>query len=105
MPPLKPGHVSPTPEEAAAIQAAIASDPDTREIIGSLVPITEADPELLAAYRAGKLTLPLHVREDWLSKHLTTPLNVDDIQAHLGASCSGWQTRANVAVREVVGSW
>ena len=29
VPPLKPGHTSPTPEEAAAIDAAIADDPDT----------------------------------------------------------------------------
>ncbi len=29
MPKLKPDHVSPTPEESAAIRAAVAEDPDT----------------------------------------------------------------------------
>ena len=29
MPKLKPGHISPTDEEEAAIQAGIAADPDT----------------------------------------------------------------------------
>ena len=37
MPPLKPAHISPTPEETASIDAAIANDPDTREVTGPLV--------------------------------------------------------------------
>jgi hypothetical protein len=32
MPKLKPGHLSPTDEEDAAINAAIADDPDTMEL-------------------------------------------------------------------------
>ena len=32
MPPLKPNHISPTPEEDAAIRAAVASDPGTKEL-------------------------------------------------------------------------
>ena len=32
MPKLKPGHISPTDEEDAAIKAAVASDPDAYEL-------------------------------------------------------------------------
>ena len=62
MPPLRPGHVSPTLEEDAAINEAIASDPDAIEITGPLVPMTEADPELVDLWRAGRLTLPPDAR-------------------------------------------
>ena len=58
MPPLKPGAARPTPEEDAAINAAIASDPDafelTDEELAGLRPMAEADPELVARYRAGE---------------------------------------------------
>ena len=49
---LRPGTIWPTPEEDAAINAAIAADPDTREVTGKLVPMTEADPELVAWHLA-----------------------------------------------------
>jgi hypothetical protein len=32
MPKLKVGHISPTPEEEAAINAGIAADPESREL-------------------------------------------------------------------------
>ena len=58
MPPLKPGAIRPTPEEDAAINAAIASDPDafelTDEELASLRPMAEADPELVARYLKDK---------------------------------------------------
>ena len=58
MTPANPNAIRPTPEESAAIDSAIADDPDTWEATGPLVPIAEADPELLDAYRKGKLDPP-----------------------------------------------
>ena len=101
MPPLKPGHVSPTPEEAAAIEAAIANDPDTREITGPLVPVAEASPHIVRAYLAGKLTLPPYARKEHPKTRVTIRLDAD-IVARLRADGPGWQTRANAALREAV---
>ena len=50
MPKLKPDHISPTPEEDAAIRAAIAEDPDTFEAdaqwFREAKPLKEVLPEL-----------------------------------------------------------
>ena len=101
MPPLKPGHISPTPEEADAIEAAIASDPDTREINGPLVSVAEASPHIVMAYLAGKLTLPPHLRREHPKTRVTICLDAD-LVARLRADGPGWQTRANAALREAV---
>ncbi len=101
MPPLKPGTIRPTPDEDAAIDAAIADDSDTWEATGPLIPVAEADPELLAAYRAGELTLPSHVRRERSKTRVTIRLDAD-VVARLRAGGPGWQTRANAALREAV---
>ena len=101
MPPLKPSHISPTPEEAAAIEAAIADDPDTREITGPLVPMAEASPHIVKAYLAGKLALPPHARKERPKARVTIRLDAD-VVARLRADGPGWQTRANAALREAV---
>ena len=58
MPPTKPGAIPPTDEEDAAINAAIASDPDafelTDEEIDSMRPMAEVDPEFLERIRKEK---------------------------------------------------
>ena len=50
MPKLKPGTISPTPEEEAAINAGIAADPDTFELdaewFARARPAVEVDPIL-----------------------------------------------------------
>ena len=54
MPKLKPDHISPTPEESAAIRAAIAEDPDTFELdaewFREAKPVKEVLPELWEAW-------------------------------------------------------
>ena len=101
MPPLKPGHINPTPEEADAIEAAIADDPDTREVTGPLVPVAEASPHIVKAYLDGKLTLPPHLRREHSKTRVTIRLDAD-LVARLRADGPGWQTRANAALREAV---
>ena len=101
MPPLKPGHISPTPEEAAAIEAAIADDPDTWEATGPLVPVAEASPHIVKAYREGRLAIPPHLRKEHPKTRVTIRLDAD-VVARLRADGPGWQTRANAALREAV---
>ena len=96
MPPLKPGHISPTPEEAAEIDAAIASDPDTREVTGELIPMTEAAPHLVARYLAEQERLKA------IGKTRVT-LRLDaDVVSRLREEGPGWQARANSALRQAV---
>lgn len=101
MPPLKPGHISPTPEEAAAIDAAIADDPDTWEATGPLRPVEEVHPEIVKAYREGKLKIAPHLRKEHPKTRVTIRLDAD-VVARLRADGPGWQTRANAALREAV---
>ena len=60
MPKLKPDHISPTPEESAAIRAAIAEDPDTFELdaewFREAKPVKEVLPELWEAWNRGRQT-------------------------------------------------
>ena len=54
MPKLKPNHISPTPEESAAIRAAVAEDSDTfladAEWFREAKPLKEVLPELWEAW-------------------------------------------------------
>ena len=55
MPKLKPDHISPTPEESAAIRAAVAADPDTfladEEWFREAKHVKEVLPELWEAWK------------------------------------------------------
>ena len=55
MPKLKPGHVSPTPDEDYAINAAVAADPETSELDDEWFkrarPVSEVVPHIVRRYR------------------------------------------------------
>ena len=96
MPPLKPGTIWPTPEEDAAIAAAIASDPDTWEATGELIPMAEAAPHIVARYLAEQECLKA------IGKTRVT-LRLDaDVVSRLREDGPGWQARANSALRQAV---
>ena len=103
MPPLKPGHISPTPEEDAAINAGIAADPDTWELteedFARMTPAMD-DPfirrfvkRLEAERKAGRSVLP--------KTRVTIRLD-SDIVASLREGGPGWQTRVNDMLRHAV---
>ncbi len=99
MPPLKPNHISPTPEEDAAINAGIAADPDARELtdedFARMRPALEVDPRLAAFLRKER------ERASCPKTRVTIRLDADVI-ARLREDGPGWQARANSALRRAV---
>ena len=71
MPPLKPGHISSTPEEEA-IQQGIALDPDnpklTDEEFARMRPVIEVVPEIVKAYHEGRLKVAPHLCKEQSSR-------------------------------------
>ena len=62
MPRLKPTHISPTPEEDAAINEGIAADPDAPELdedwFARAKPAAEVEPELVRHSRKDREKVP-----------------------------------------------
>ena len=87
-------------DEEVAIQRGIAADPDTWELTeqdwARAQPATEAEPQLVAAYRRmrGKQKLP--------TKVLVSLRLEREVVERLRASGPGWQTRANDMLRKAV---
>lgn len=89
MPKLKPGHISPTPEEDAAITAAAMSDPDA-------MPLTDEE------WRRARPSVHFG-RPRLASPKVPTTIRFDaDVLAALKETGRGWQTRVNEAMREWV---
>lgn len=86
MPKLKPGTKVPTPQESAAIDAAIASDPGTREMTDvdfARATVGAAQPNI------GKTRITMWVDNDVL----------DAFKARGAQAGKGYQTLANEALR------
>ena len=100
MPPLKPDHVSPTDEENAAINAGIATDPDTFELDAEWFrrarPVSEVDPDLTVPSRNAR------VSSASLRKERVTIVPDSDVAQHFRSSGSGWEARLNETLRDAV---
>lgn len=90
MPKLKPGHVSPTAEEDAAITAAAEADPVAR-------PLTDAQWDAVKPLvRRGRP--PAAVTKERITIRLS-----HDVVERFRATGAGWQTRVDAALREWLG--
>ena len=100
MPKLKPGHVSPTPDEDYAINAAVAADPETSELNDAWFkrarPASEVVPHIVRRYRRtrGKQQAPTKTQ-------ITLRLDAD-LVLHFRETGKGWQTRINDTLRRAV---
>ncbi|HQT30645.1 MAG TPA: BrnA antitoxin family protein [Thiobacillus sp.] len=104
MPKLKVGHLSPTPEEDAAINAGIAADPDSREL----------DAEWFAKAKHASEVLPPEMYAALVAKRprgrpkadatkVFTAIRLDaDLLETFKATGKGWQTRVNAALRQFI---
>lgn len=104
MPKLKVGHLSPTPEEDAAINAGIAADPDSRELdaewFAKAKPASEVlPPEMYAALVAKRP----RGRPKADETKVFTAIRLDaDLLETFKATGKGWQTRVNAALRQFI---
>lgn len=88
MPKLKPGHISPTPEEDVAIARGIAADPDTYEL-------TKADFALLKPGRGRPKGSVAAERKATLNMRIT-PGTLERFKA----SGPGWQSRIDALLTD-----
>ncbi len=105
MPKLKAGHISPTLEENAAINAGIAADEDTHELndawFAKAKPASEAfAPQTYAALVAMKRP---RGRPKAHETKVFTAIRLDaDVLETFKATGKGWQTRVNAALRQFI---
>lgn len=103
MPKLKAGHITPTPEEEAAINAGIAADPDahewTDEDFAKSKPASEFyPPETYAALVAMKRPRGRPKADE---TKVFTGIRLDaDLLETFKSTGKGWQTRINAALRQ-----
>jgi uncharacterized protein (DUF4415 family) len=91
MPTLKPGTILPTPEEDAAIEAALANNADSYVM---------TDAEWQLASRKARIGRP---KADVTKERITIRLSAD-VLAQFRATGPGWQTRINTALESWLAS-
>ena len=89
MPKLKPGTITPTPEEDAIIQAGIDSDPDTWFLTD------EEWEKVKPTARIGRP--PAEVTKERITIRLSR-----DVVTQFRATGAGWQTRMDAALRQFI---
>ena len=89
MPKLKPGTITPTPEEDAIIQAGIDSDPDTWFLTD------EEWEQVKPTVRIGRP--PAEVTKERITIRLSR-----DVVTQFRATGAGWQTRMDAALRQFI---
>ena len=89
MPKLKPGTITPTPEEDAIIQAGIDSDPDTWFLTD------EEWEQVKPSVRIGRP--PAEVTKERITIRLSR-----DVVTQFRATGAGWQTRMDAALRQFI---
>ena len=100
MPRLKPETTDATPEEEAAIQAAIEADPDSQELdqewFARARPVSDEHPLIVerSKQRRGK-------QKAATKEHISIRLDAD-LAAHFRSTGPGWQSRLNSTLREAV---
>jgi len=106
MPKLKPDTMFPTEQEATAIRAGIAADPEnpewTDEDFARSRPAREVLPEIFSAEVAARMLKP-RGRPPMVAPKVSTTIRLDaDVMRAFKASGAGWQTRINALLREAI---
>ena len=106
MPKLKPNHISPTPEEDAAIMAGIAEDPDdfesTPELWKYSRPGTEVMPNFIKRWKRNggvKNKRPLTREEE---PHVAVWLDEDVVAYYRSGGMDTWRQRVHEVLREAM---
>ena len=106
MPRLKPTHISPTPEEDAAIMAGIAEDPDAHEITPELWkymrPAAEVMPNFVKAHLEGKVKMPENCKPIPIKDTIAVWLDEDVVAYYRAGGMDTWRQRVHEVLRKAM---